>query len=138
MELLGQLRWLRIVLASVGAWFGAFVAISAVVAVYAVRLGFEARGAPDQEKITAFAQSIGPWMGPLCAVLFVFGLGLLVARVPLHRLAHGVALGAVTSALELLASALFGGVGLGTLTTIAGYLAGGSLAGWLMSLRSEG
>ena len=49
--------------------------------------------------------------------------------------AHGVAIGVVTSIVELMLAPITGGVDLSTLVAIVAYIVGGSLAGGLMSLR---
>jgi hypothetical protein len=73
-------RWLRCTLAGVGAIVGAFVLTIAIVFVYAFRLAFAVRGAPDQGKIRAFAALVGPAWGPWLRVVLVFALAAWIAR----------------------------------------------------------
>ena len=64
-----RMRVGRILLGGVLAFLASFVLMFGIVSGYALKLGFEARGAPDQARIQAFAESIGPIWGPTSLAL---------------------------------------------------------------------
>lgn len=101
-----------------------FLTVILVVTVYASYLGFQARGAPDQAMINAFANQFAPWMGPIALFVFTILGAMYVARrvdsaIPLHGVMVGVLAG--------LFNLLFDGFNLNALVSLI--LAVG--AGWL-------
>lgn len=93
---LSQIKWGRATLTALAVYIVSFLAVILVVTIYA--LGFQARGAPDQAMINAFANQYAPWIGPIA--LFVFAtLGAMhVARrvdsvIPLHGVLVGMLAG---------------------------------------------
>ncbi|HAV78830.1 MAG TPA: hypothetical protein DCX53_15880 [Anaerolineae bacterium] len=69
---LSQIKWGRVVLTTIIVFVVAFLTITLVVTVYATYLGFQARGAPDPEMITAFANQYAPLLGSIFLILFTF------------------------------------------------------------------
>jgi hypothetical protein len=77
---LGRVGWVRIVGAALVAFVGSMVVTMLVVTGYAFMLGFQARGAPDQTRISAFAREVGPTWGPVLLWVFTAFAALRVAR----------------------------------------------------------
>ena len=97
-----RVPWLAIVLTGLLAFVVSMAGIAAVMAVFAFALAMQAHGAPDPNKIAAFANRVIPFLGPLLLSLLV----LFAARRVVHlakspRLWHGVLVG-VTAALPTL------------------------------------
>ena len=87
---------------------------------YAAKLGFELRGAPPQDQISAFADRVAPKLGPVVTVLSTFLLALWAAR----KAAAGKALN---------------GLAVGILVTVVAIALGRSfslaaLTAWLLTL----
>ena len=59
------MKWSRIIVGAVAAFAGSMLITAGIVAVYAFKLGAQAQGAPDPDKIREFAQHVGPTWGPL-------------------------------------------------------------------------
>ena len=69
---LSQIKWGRALLTGVVVYVLSFLLIFLIVSTYAMVLGIQARGAPDQTMIQAFANRHAPWIGPVCLVLLRF------------------------------------------------------------------
>ncbi len=87
----GVVRWTLTLLLTVAIVFG-----------YAFRLGFEARGAPDQRKIQEFAGIVGPRWGPVLLVALTLVIGAWVSRKEREPILHGTTLGLVAAIFGLL------------------------------------
>ena len=125
-----RLRWKRSLFAGILVPIAALLIITLVVTLFASKLAFSARGAPDQAKISAFAVSFArsAWL-PLI-VLFTFTAAFWVARPPggVTR-ANGVLVGAIAAIPGVcLGGGLSAHAALGALAVlVAGWL-GGTLA----------
>ena len=121
---LSQIKWGRVLLTTAAVYILSFLIVFLIVTAYATYLAFQARGAPDQVMITAFANQYAPWIGPISLILFT-ALGAmwmarrLEAAVPLH----GVILGVLASLVNI----IFDGLSLNSLLTTILTVA----AGWL-------
>ena len=80
MNQVGTTRWVRCSMVGLGAAAGAFAITAVAVFVYAFRLAFVVRGAPDQASIQAFARSVGPTWGPWLRVILAFAMAAWVGR----------------------------------------------------------
>jgi len=128
----------RILLGGLLAFAGSFLLMFGIVTGYALKLGFEARGAPDQDRIQAFAESMGPTWGPVLLGLMVLAAAFWATRkaggrhalqgilVGLVAALPGLALSLPPSRSDLLAVAV---------ALAAGWL-GGTLAGRGKSVSS--
>jgi hypothetical protein len=97
-----RVPWLSIILAGLLAFVISMAVIAAVMAGYAFALAMQAQGAPDPNKIAAFANRVIPFLGPLLlSLLVVVAARRVVRRAKSPRLWHGVLLG-VTAALPTL------------------------------------
>jgi hypothetical protein len=96
--------WGRIVGAALVAFVGSMVAMMLVVTVYAFMLGFQARGAPDPTRISAFAHEVGPTWGPVLLAVFTAFVALRVARRGRQPVRHGVLVGAIAATTGLVPS----------------------------------
>jgi hypothetical protein len=98
-----HIRWGRVVLTSLGAYLAGLLLITIVVTAYAFKLAFEARGAPDQTRISQFAQHFSTSWGMVPALLLTFGAAIWVARkVRTAAAMHGVAVGVTVAVLGLI------------------------------------
>jgi hypothetical protein len=93
-----RVPWFALILAGVLAFVASMAASAATVMVYAFALAMRARGAPDPNKISAFANSVLPIAAPLMLSLLV----LFAARIAVHRatapqLWHGLMVGVVAT-----------------------------------------
>lgn len=89
-----RVPWLSMVLTGLLAFVISIVISGAVVMGYAFALAFQARGAPDPNKIATFAGGVIPFLGPaVLALLVVFGARRLVRRARSPQLWHGVLVG---------------------------------------------
>jgi hypothetical protein len=127
-----NVRWRPVLLAGLSAAGLTFGAVYLVVTVYAVLLGVQAQGEPDQAHIQRFAEGVGAWLGTVVGVLFTFGGAAWVARRVESATAalHGVLVGGVVAVVGL---AFGGSLGIvevvgAVLTVAAGWL-GGRLGG---------
>ena len=89
----GTTRWVRCSAAGLAAFAGAFALTAVAVFVYAFRLAFEVRGAPDQASIQAFARSVEPTWGPCLRVILAFAVAAWVGRSSKSPLAEGAVVG---------------------------------------------
>jgi hypothetical protein len=99
---LAGLRWGRIVLAAVAAFLASMLGTILIVTGYAFTLGFQARGAPDPTKISAFARQVGPTWGPVLLAVFTAVGALWVARRVTAPVRHGVLVGLIAATAGLL------------------------------------
>jgi hypothetical protein len=102
-----RIRWGRVILTSVGAYLVGLLLITIVVTTYALKLGFEVRGAPDRARIAQFAEhSAGSW-GTVVGLLLTLGAAIWVARkVRTAAAMHGVAVGVSVAVLGLIVGLL--------------------------------
>ena len=135
MAAMSGLRWVRIILCALAAFVSAFVSVFGFVTVYAVKLGIEAQGPPDQALIQAFAGKWAPIVGPIAGVVFAFLFAWLAARTPQNRFMHGVMTGAIYGGVSLVLGVL-GGVDLGAIVTPILIVLAGAAAGKLAA-RNE-
>lgn len=131
--MLGELRWIRIVLFGSGALVLSIAVMFLTVFGYAAFLGFQAMGPPDQDKISEFARWIGPRMGPVVGFVLVALAAWLGGRVESRRFEHGLAIGIVAGLLGLTLN-LLGGFEMRDLFSLMLDLVAGSLGGWLANL----
>ena len=125
-----RLRWKRSLIAGILVPIAALLVITAVVTLFAFKLAFAVRGAPDQAKISAFAASFArsAWL-PL-VVLLTFAAAFRTARPPGRAgPASGVIVGAIAAIPGVcLAGGLSAHTAFGVLVVlVAGWL-GGALA----------
>ena len=127
-----QVPWLSIVLTGLLAFVVSIAATAAVVTGYAFALGMQARGAPDPDKIAAFANRVIPFLGPLLlSLLVLFAARRVVRRAKSPQLWHGVLVGVVAALPTLM---FMRGPGLGDVVGLLLPPAGGLLgAFWAMS-----
>ena len=123
---LSQVKWGRVLLTALAVFILSFLLVFVIVTGYATYLAFQARGAPDQAMIQAFANQYAPWIGPISLILFTFLGAMRMARrvenaVGLHGLLVGVLAGLV--------NLIFDGLSLSALTITVLTVA----AGWLGS-----
>jgi hypothetical protein len=121
-----QIKWPRVLLTALVVYILSFLAVFIVITAYASYLGFQARGAPDQSMITAFANQYGPWIGPISLILFTFfGARHLAKRVDaplINGLALGVLAALVNFIFESARSFDLGALLTAALTVAAGWL----------------
>jgi len=121
---LSKIKWGRVTLTALAVYIISFLTVTLIVTGYATSLAIQARGAPDQTLITAFANQYAPWIGPISLILFtVLGAMYVARRVDSAVQLHGIALGVLVSLVNL----IFDGLGLSTLiitilTVVAGWL----------------
>ena len=123
---LSQIRWGRVTLTALAVYILSFLTATLIVTGYATSLAFQARGAPDQTLITAFANQYAPWFGSISLILFtILGAMHITRRVDEAVEFHGIALGVLASLVNI----VFDGLSLSalaiTILTIG--------AGWLGS-----
>ena len=134
-----NLSWARILIASVLVIVVDVGLIALVVMGYAFKLGFEARGAPDQARIQEFAGMVGPLWGSILGILFTLAGAAWVARKSaVSSVANGVAVGVVVAVVSLVFDRSINLVSLAAfvLTVIAGWL-GGLVGRWRRSAIEE-
>ncbi len=128
---LSQIRWWRITWTALTVYGASFLIVFLIVTAYALFLGFEARGAPDQAMIQAFANQYAPWLGPISLVMFTFlGAIWLGSFVKTGLQLHGLVLGALVSLVNIIfdiSSLSLATLGITLLVIAAGWL-GGRLA----------
>ncbi|MEO8434455.1 MAG: hypothetical protein ABI596_06130 [Pyrinomonadaceae bacterium] len=96
MTMTQRVPWLSIVIAGIAAFVVSFIGSFLVVCVYAFSLGMQARGAPDPERIGAFARQVVPLLSPvLLSLLVVIVAYRVVRRARSPQLWHGVLVGVV-------------------------------------------
>lgn len=97
------LNWLRIILTSIVIIIADIIAVSFVVNVYAIILGFEARGEPDSQAIQLFADRLGSVMGPLLgAVLTFWQSSRLTRKLSQTKSTHGTLVGFIIALFGLI------------------------------------
>jgi hypothetical protein len=132
-----RVPWLSIVLSGLLVFVISLAVTAAIVAGYAVTITVQAEGAPDPEKISAFANSVIPYVGPLLlSLLVVFAARRVVRRARSPQLWYGVLVGVVAALLPLI---FMGRPGLGdvvglVLPTASGWLG----AFWAMNRLKRG
>lgn len=126
---LSQLKWGRVTLTALVVYIVSFLTVFLIVTVYASYLGFQARGAPDQTLIEAFANQYAPWIGLISLILLTFlGARHMARRVGSTKELHGIVLGVFVSLINI----IFDGLGLVVLVTTILTIA----SGWLGSRLS--
>lgn len=125
----GRMGWGRILVAAVAVPIADLVVITLVVTAYAFGLAFRARGAPDQARITQFAEQFGrsSWF-VIGAVLTVLAAAWASRRANHAPRLQGTVVGAIAGILLALAGLTFS---LQTLGEYAVTVAAGLLGGWL-------
>jgi hypothetical protein len=130
---LSQIRWGRVGWTALTVYGASFLLVFLIVTAYAASLAFQARGAPDQTMIQAFANQYAPWIGSVSLILFTFLGALWLARfVRMDTELHGLSLGVIVSLINL----IFEGIGafnLMALTTTALVIGAGWFGGRLAS-----
>jgi putative membrane protein (TIGR04086 family) len=128
-----SIRWGRVILTSVGAYLVGLLLITIVLTAYAFKLGFEVRGAPDQTRITQFAEHYASSWGMVVGLLLTFGAAIWVARkVRTAAAMHGVAVGVTVAVLSLIVGLLIEhSFGLRTLVDFAATVGAGWLGGFI-------
>ena len=100
---LSQIKWVRVILTAIVVYIASFLAITLIVTGYASVIAFQARGAPDQELINAFANQYAPWIGPISLILFTFlGARHVARRVDTAIQTNGIAVGVLASLIDLI------------------------------------
>ncbi len=129
-ELLRSIRWGRLLVGAIGTVALSWVLVFVMVFGYAFKLGFEARGSPDQGAIEQFAQGTAPVVGPIAAILITVLAAAWAARKARSPKVNGLALGVVVAALVVVTARppAIWAVALALLAVAAGGL-GGRLAG---------
>ena len=126
---LSQIKWGRVVLTALVVSVIGFLTTFLIVTAYAFILAFQARGAPDQTLIMAFADQYAPWIRPVSLILFTFLGALHIGRRVNNSAAlHGIALGVLVS----LANIILDGLSMITLAVTILIVA----AGWIGSRLS--
>lgn len=126
---LSQLKWGRVTLTALVVYIVSFLTVFLIVTVYASYLGFQARGAPDQTLIEAFANQYAPWIGLISLILLTFlGARHMARRVGSTKELYGIVLGVLVSLINI----IFDGLGLVVLVTTILTIA----SGWLGSRLS--
>ena len=89
-----RVPWLSIILSGLLAFGVSMAVIAAAIAVYAFVLAMQVRGAPDQNKIAAFTNSVIPFLAPLAlSLLVVLAARIVVRRAKSTHLWHGLLVG---------------------------------------------
>lgn len=128
---LSSIRWVRVIVTAVLVCILIFALLFVVVTVYATLLGFQARGAPDPVQISQFANQVGPWAGPIIAILLTLLAGIwLGRREGAAGPTNGLAMGVLAALLKWAIGFSFSLPALATLvlTAAAGW-AGGRMGG---------
>jgi hypothetical protein len=130
-----QIRWWRVTWTALAVYGASFLIVFCIITAYASYLAFQARGAPDQTMIQAFAGQYASWLGTVSLSLFTL-LGALWLRrfVQTGLQLHGLMLGLLVGLVSLLFD--IGSFGLDTLLTTVLVIASGWLGG-RVALRKE-
>lgn len=97
-ETVPRVPWLSIILGGIVAFVVSLIGTFLVVTVYAFSLGMKARGAPDPNRISAFANQVIPIMSPvLLSLLVVLAAYRVVRRAASPQLWHGALVGVVAT-----------------------------------------
>ena|ERR1051326_521336 len=122
------MKYLRLIVAGVAVPISTLLVITVVAAGYGVRLGFAARGAPDQRVITNFAASLGRDYWTILQILLAVPSAFWGSRTFREAAAlYGAMVGALAAAIELAVMRNFAA----SLLVEAGLMVG---AGWLGGL----
>jgi hypothetical protein len=98
-----QIRWGRVTWTALAVSGASFLIVFLIVTAYAVYLALQARGAPDQTMIQAFANQYAPWIGPISLILFTFlGAMWLAGFVKTGIQLHGLVLGVLVSLVNMI------------------------------------
>jgi hypothetical protein len=125
------MRWGRILIAAVAVPIAALLIVTLAVTAYAFKLAFAARGAPDQTRISHFAETLGRSSWDLLLIVLVVPAAIWVARSARRSTAlHGAITGLAVGGLLLLS-----GGSLGLRTLIHAALA--AAFGWLAALAVQ-
>lgn len=128
------IRWGRVTWTALTVYGASFLIVFLIVTSYAFYLGLQARGAPDQTMIQAFASQYVPWLGMISLILFTFlGALWLASFVRSGLQLHGLLLGILVSLVSILFD--LGSLGINTLITSMLVIAGGWLGGRLALKR---
>ena len=93
-----RVPWLSIVLTGLLAFVVSMVVIAAVMAGYAFTLAIQAQGAPDPNKIAAFANRVIPFLGPLAlSLLVLFAARRVGRRAKSPQLWYGALVGVIAA-----------------------------------------
>ena len=99
---LATFQWVRILLTSVAIIMVSFASVTAIIFVYAFALAFQARGAPDVNQITRFANQVAPIGSIALTTLMTIGGAAWVARRARARpQAHGMLVGVCVALIVL-------------------------------------
>jgi hypothetical protein len=99
----------RIILIALAVVALSLLIVTLIVTGYAFVLAFQARGAPDQERIGQFGEWIGSWLTPALQVLLTYLGALWVRRkVPAASGSAGLVLGAAVVLLAVAGQLVFG------------------------------
>lgn len=122
-----HIRWIRIVVAAVGAVIVPILVLVGILVVY----GMTRR--PDSPTPEAFAPMAGEWVGPIGGFLATILLAFWASRWPGDRpLAHGLVVGLLSAALDHVAGVLILGAPFQTIYLLyyAGRVLAGLIGGW--------
>ena len=123
-----QIRWGRLTWTALTVYSASFLIVFLIVTAYASYLAFQARGAPDQTMIQAFASQYAPWLGTISLILFTFlGAMWLASFVKTVLQLHGLVLGILVSLVNIIFD--LGSLGLNTLITTILVIGSGWLGG---------
>jgi hypothetical protein len=112
---LSQIRWWRVTWTALTVYGASFILVFLIFTAYASYLAFQARGAPDQTMIQAFANQYAPWLGAITVVLFTFlRARWLASFVRADVQLHGLVLGVIVALVNL----IFEGGGAFSLTSL--------------------
>jgi hypothetical protein len=93
-----RVPWLSIVLTGLLAFVVSMAVIACVMAGYAFALAMQAHGAPDPNKIAAFANRVIPFLGSLVlSLLVLFAARKIVRRAKSAQLWHGALVGVIAA-----------------------------------------
>jgi hypothetical protein len=128
---LSDVRWGKVLLAAIAVILLRIAVVFFVVTIYASYLGFQARGAPDQRMISAFASSVSVWLTLLASVLLTFFAARWAARrAKSGKLINGLVAGVLVVVVGwALAAFVFGDFSFSVIAVIEGLLV--LVAGWL-------
>ena len=109
-HLLSSIRWLRVLSAALAVIALSFLILTVIVAVYALVLAFQARGAPDQSAISHFAARVSPKLMPWLEGALTFLAAVIVARrAEKARATQGLFIGILAGLLSLAVPLAFAG-----------------------------
>lgn len=102
-----RIRWLQVVVASLGVWAISVVLVGTTIFAYAFGLGWVARGAPDSAAVGRFADSVGPTWGLRLSVALTGVAAFWLARRVRRPIAHGFLIGSAVALVPFLARPTF-------------------------------